>query len=47
MEGRKEKRQNYTHILSMGNEESDGAINRKYMSVRRGVSTGVDDWRGS
>lgn len=46
MEGRKEKSQRYTHILSVGNEKSDGAINRKYMPVRR-VSAGVDEWKGS
>lgn len=35
MVGRNEKSQRYAHVLRVGNEEPDGAINKKIMAVRR------------
>ena len=32
MVGRKEKSQRYAHILRVGNEEANGAINKKFMA---------------
>lgn len=43
MEGRKERSQRDAHVLSLGNEEPDGATNRKFMAVRRRVSAGGDE----
>lgn len=37
-EGKKEKSQRCTSVLSVGHEETGGAINRKYIAVRRRVS---------
>lgn len=38
MVGRKEKSQSCAHVLRVGKEEPDGAINKKFMAVRRQVS---------